>query len=174
MPVHLYGQCANMDSILEVARRHGLAVIEDAAQAIGSEYKGQRAGSIGDYGCLSFFPTKNLGGFGDGGMVTMSSKELYDRVKILRVHGSEPKYSTKQSVATSGSTPFRPPSFSLNSAAWTIGQSCGGKTLKPTKRSLRKEAFLIVWNFLAKPLPGTSTTSTSYALKTLGMIYDNF
>ena len=95
MPVHLYGQCANMDSILEVARRHGLAVIEDAAQAIGSEYKGQRAGSIGDYGCLSFFPTKNLGGFGDGGMVTMSSKELYDRVKILRVHGSEPKYFHK-------------------------------------------------------------------------------
>ena len=95
MPVHLYGQCANMDSILEVARRHGLAVIEDAAQAIGSEYKGQRAGSIGDYGCLSFFPTKNLGGFGDGGMVTMSSKELYERVKILRVHGSEPKYFHK-------------------------------------------------------------------------------
>ena len=95
MPVHLYGQCANMDSILEVARRHGLAVIEDAAQAIGSEYKGQRAGSIGDYGCLSFFPTKNLGGFGDGGMVTTSSKELYERVKILRVHGSEPKYFHK-------------------------------------------------------------------------------
>ncbi len=95
MPVHLYGQCANMDSILEVARRHGLAIIEDAAQAIGSEYKGQRAGSIGDYGCLSFFPTKNLGGFGDGGMVTMSSEELYERVKILRVHGSEPKYFHK-------------------------------------------------------------------------------
>jgi dTDP-4-amino-4,6-dideoxygalactose transaminase len=95
IPVHLYGQCANMDSILEVAQRHGLAVIEDAAQAIGSEYKGQRAGSIGDYGCLSFFPTKNLGGFGDGGMVTMSSKELYERVKILRVHGSEPKYFHK-------------------------------------------------------------------------------
>ncbi len=95
MPVHLYGQCANMDSILEVARRHGLAVIEDAAQAIGSEYKGQRAGSMGDYGCLSFFPTKNLGGFGDGGMVTTSSKELYERVKILRVHGSEPKYFHK-------------------------------------------------------------------------------
>jgi dTDP-4-amino-4,6-dideoxygalactose transaminase len=84
-----------MDSILEVAQRHGLAVIEDAAQAIGSEYKGQRAGSIGDYGCLSFFPTKNLGGFGDGGMVTMSSEELYERVKILRVHGSEPKYFHK-------------------------------------------------------------------------------
>ena len=95
MPVHLYGQCANMDSILEMAREHGLAVIEDAAQAIGSEYKGQRAGSIGDYGCLSFFPTKNLGGFGDAGMVTMSSKELYERVKILRVHGSEPKYFHK-------------------------------------------------------------------------------
>ena len=95
MPVHLYGQCANMDSILEVARRHGLAVIEDAAQAIGSEYKGQRAGSLGDYGCLSFFPTKNLGGFGDGGMVTMNSEELYEQVKILRVHGSHSKYYHK-------------------------------------------------------------------------------
>ncbi len=95
LPVHLYGQCAEMDSILKLAKKNNLTVIEDAAQAIGSEYKGRRAGSMGDYGCFSFFPTKNLGGFGDGGMVTMNSEELYEQVKILRVHGSEPKYYHK-------------------------------------------------------------------------------
>ena len=95
MPVHLYGQCADMDPILELAKKNNLTVIEDAAQAIGSEYKDRRAGSLGDYGCFSFFPTKNLGGFGDGGMVTMDSEELYEQVKILRVHGSQPKYYHK-------------------------------------------------------------------------------
>jgi len=95
MPVHLYGQCADMGPVLDLAEKNNLVVIEDAAQAIGSEYRGRRAGSLGDYGCLSFFPTKNLGGFGDGGMVTMNSEELYEQVKILRVHGSHPKYYHK-------------------------------------------------------------------------------
>ena len=92
IPVHLYGQSVNMDPILALARKSNLVVIEDAAQAIGSEYQGQRAGSMGDYGCFSFFPTKNLGGFGDGGMVTMSSEDIYNQVKTLRVHGSSLKY----------------------------------------------------------------------------------
>ena len=70
IPVHLYGQCAEMDPILDVAARHKLVVIEDAAQAIGAEYKGRRAGSMGEYGCFSFFPSKNLGAAGDGGLVT--------------------------------------------------------------------------------------------------------
>ena len=95
IPVHLYGQSVNMDPILELARKNNLVVIEDAAQAIGSEYKGRRAGSMGDYGCFSFFPTKNLGGFGDGGMVTMSSEDLYKRVKTLRVHGANLKHYHK-------------------------------------------------------------------------------
>ncbi|MDP6478195.1 MAG: DegT/DnrJ/EryC1/StrS family aminotransferase [Nitrospinaceae bacterium] len=95
IPVHLYGQCAGMDSILDLAKKNNLTVIEDAAQAIGSEYKDRKAGSLGDYGCFSFFPTKNLGGFGDGGMVTMDSEKLYEQVKILRVHGSQPKYYHK-------------------------------------------------------------------------------
>ncbi len=95
LPVHLYGQCVDMDPVLDLAQKYNLIVIEDAAQAIGSEYKGRRAGSMGDYGCFSFFPTKNLGGFGDGGMVTMNSEELYEQVKILRVHGSHPKYYHK-------------------------------------------------------------------------------
>jgi dTDP-4-amino-4,6-dideoxygalactose transaminase len=92
IPVHLYGQSANMNPILELAQRYNLVVIEDAAQAIGSEYEGRRSGSMGDYGCFSFFPTKNLGGFGDGGMVTMSSEDVYNKVKTLRVHGSNLKY----------------------------------------------------------------------------------
>ncbi|MBT5548849.1 MAG: DegT/DnrJ/EryC1/StrS family aminotransferase [Nitrospina sp.] len=95
IPVHLYGQCADMDSILQLAEKNNLRVIEDAAQAIGSEYKGKPAGSIGDMGCFSFFPAKNLGSFGDGGMVTTNSEELYQQLKILRVHGSEPKYYHK-------------------------------------------------------------------------------
>jgi len=92
IPVHLYGQCADMDPILKIAEEYHLVVIEDAAQAIGAEYRGRRAGSMGDLGCFSFFPSKNLGAFGDGGMVTTDSDELYDKLRILRVHGSHPKY----------------------------------------------------------------------------------
>ncbi len=92
IPVHLYGQCADMDPVLNIARENNLMVIEDAAQAIGSEYQKRRAGSMGDFGCFSFFPSKNLGGFGDGGIITTNSQALYDRLKILRVHGSDPKY----------------------------------------------------------------------------------
>ncbi len=95
IPVHLYGQCAEMDPILEIARRRNLAVIEDAAQAIGSEYKGKRAGSMGTLGCFSFFPSKNLGGFGDGGMVVTQDETLREKLRVLRVHGSKPKYYHK-------------------------------------------------------------------------------
>jgi dTDP-4-amino-4,6-dideoxygalactose transaminase len=92
IPVHLYGQCCDMEPILELARAHDLVVIEDAAQAIGAEYRGRRAGCMGDMGCFSFFPSKNLGAFGDGGMVTTSSDALYEKLQVLRVHGSHPKY----------------------------------------------------------------------------------
>lgn len=95
IPVHLYGQCADMDPILKIAKQYNLFVIEDAAQAIGAEYRGQRAGSMGDFGCFSFFPSKNLGAFGDGGMVITGSDELYDKLRVLRVHGSHPKYYHK-------------------------------------------------------------------------------
>jgi dTDP-4-amino-4,6-dideoxygalactose transaminase len=95
IPVHLYGQCAEMDTILEIAAEHGLTVIEDAAQAIGSEYRGLRAGSMGRCGCFSFFPSKNLGAFGDGGMITTDSDAFYEKLKILRGHGSHPKYYHK-------------------------------------------------------------------------------
>ncbi|MBW2018413.1 MAG: DegT/DnrJ/EryC1/StrS family aminotransferase [Deltaproteobacteria bacterium] len=95
IPVHLYGQCCDMEPILELARSHHIMVIEDAAQAIGAEYRNRRAGSMGDMGCFSFFPSKNLGAFGDGGMVTTSSDVLYESLKRLRVHGSSPKYYHK-------------------------------------------------------------------------------
>ena len=93
MPVHLYGQVAHMEPLLAIARRHNLKVIEDAAQAIGSDDEhGQRACSFGDVGCLSFFPTKNLGAFGDAGMCVTNDAELAERMNVLRVHGGKPKY----------------------------------------------------------------------------------
>lgn len=95
MPVHLFGQCADMDPILETANKYRLDVIEDAAQAIGAEYKGRRAGSMGTVGCYSFFPSKNLGGFGDGGAVVTNDSALADKIRLLRGHGSNPKYFHK-------------------------------------------------------------------------------
>jgi dTDP-4-amino-4,6-dideoxygalactose transaminase len=92
IPVHLYGQCADMDPILEVARQRGIPVIEDAAQAIGATYKGRQAGAMGTVGCFSFFPSKNLGAFGDGGLLTTNDEVLAHDVRLLRNHGAEPKY----------------------------------------------------------------------------------
>lgn len=93
MPVHLYGQCADMDALSAIAGRCGLAVVEDAAQAIGSECPGgRRAGGLGDIGCFSFFPSKNLGAFGDGGMCTVRDDALAESLRVLRVHGGKPKY----------------------------------------------------------------------------------
>jgi len=95
MPVHLFGQMADMDAIMDVAERYNLAVIEDAAQSITSTYKGRKAGSIGTAGCFSFFPSKNLGGIGDGGMVVTNDEALYKRLVLMRNHGMEPKYYHK-------------------------------------------------------------------------------
>ena len=95
IPVHLYGQCAEMETIIKISKKYKLAVIEDAAQTIGATYKGKMAGSIGDFGSFSFYPSKNLGGFGDGGMVTTNNEKLSEKVRILRVHGSKPKYYHK-------------------------------------------------------------------------------
>ena len=92
MPVHLFGLPANMDAILELARKHHLLVIEDAAQAIGARWKEKSIGSLGTFGCFSFFPSKNLGGAGDGGMITTNNSELAQRLRVLRVHGAKRKY----------------------------------------------------------------------------------
>jgi len=95
MPVHLYGQAAEMDELMALAREYGLRVIEDAAQALGTEYKGRRVGSFGDVGCFSFFPSKNLGAFGDAGLCSANDPDLAERLRIMRVHGGKPKYYHK-------------------------------------------------------------------------------
>lgn len=92
VPVHLFGQAAEMDPILDLCRSRGVAVVEDAAQSIDATYKGQKAGAIGDTGCFSFYPTKNLGSAGDGGLITTSRDDLADLLRMLRVHGARPKY----------------------------------------------------------------------------------
>ncbi|MDZ4723718.1 MAG: DegT/DnrJ/EryC1/StrS family aminotransferase [candidate division Zixibacteria bacterium] len=95
VPVHLFGQMADMDPIMAIAKKHKLKVIEDGAQSIGAEYKGKPCGSIGDYGCFSFFPSKNLGGSGDGGMMVTNTDENNDLCRMLRAHGEKPKYYHK-------------------------------------------------------------------------------
>lgn len=92
IPVHLFGQCAEMDALRALADKHQLAIIEDAAQAIGAEYRGVRAGALGAMACLSFYPTKNLGGFGDGGLITTNDAQLAAKLRLLRGHGMEPRY----------------------------------------------------------------------------------
>jgi dTDP-4-amino-4,6-dideoxygalactose transaminase len=92
LPVHLYGQCAEMDEVLSIAKQYNLPVVEDACQSIGATYKDKRAGALGDLGCFSFYPSKNLGGAGDGGMIVTSNKQLADHVRLLRTHGAYPRY----------------------------------------------------------------------------------
>ncbi len=92
MPVHIFGQAVNMDTVNHIARAHHLSIIEDCAQAIGSTYKAQKVGGLGDIGCFSFFPSKNLGAFGDGGMCTTNQDDLAERLRMLRVHGSRKRY----------------------------------------------------------------------------------
>jgi dTDP-4-amino-4,6-dideoxygalactose transaminase len=92
LPVHLYGQTCQMDKISKICQKHGIKMIEDCAQAIGAEYAGKKAGSFGEAGCFSFFPTKNLGGFGDGGMVTTNDEKIAEEIKVLRGHGSRKTY----------------------------------------------------------------------------------
>jgi dTDP-4-amino-4,6-dideoxygalactose transaminase len=92
MPVHLFGQCADMDPLAETAARAGVPIVEDAAQAIGSTYKGRHAGTMGSLACFSFFPSKNLGAFGDAGLVTATDDRLAERVRLLRNHGAERQY----------------------------------------------------------------------------------
>ena len=92
LPVHLFGQSADMDGVLELARQHGLRVIEDTAQAMGATYRGKQVGTFGDFGTISFFPTKNLGALGDAGAVVTNDDALFAKAKILRMHGMDPKY----------------------------------------------------------------------------------
>lgn len=92
MPVHLFGQIADMDTLIKIAKKHNLKIVEDACQAHGAEYKGKKAGNLGDLGCFSFYPTKNLGAYGDGGAITTDSKELYEKCKMFRNYGQKNRY----------------------------------------------------------------------------------
>ncbi len=109
IPVHLFGQCARMDEICRIADRHDIPVIEDAAQAIGAAYHGRPACNWGVMGCLSFYPTKNLGGYGDGGMLTARNDVIADRLRLLAAHGMRPRYYHQSSASTVASTRFKPP-----------------------------------------------------------------
>ena len=95
IPVHLFGQCVEMEPLWRLAVKHGFSIVEDAAQAIGAEYRGRRAGVLGDAACFSFYPTKNLGGFGDGGMVVCNDPQTAEKLRLLRVHGMKPRYHHK-------------------------------------------------------------------------------
>ncbi len=118
IPVHLYGQTADMDPILAIAKKHGLIVIEDACQAHGAEYKGRRAGSMGDMGCFSFYPGKNLGAYGEGGMVTTSNPEFARTIRMLRDWGSEKKY---HHVLTSSCSTSSPPASQFDESDTILG-----------------------------------------------------
>ncbi len=118
VPVHLFGQCADMTRLLALAAPRGIPVIEDAAQAIGAEWQGKRAGEMGTGGCFSFFPSKNLGAAGDGGMVVSNDEAFADRVKLLREHGARPKYHHK--ILGHNSRPSRGP----RRATSTTSSSC--------------------------------------------------
>lgn len=98
MPVHIFGQISEMSEIIKIAKKHNLYIIEDSAQSMGAEYKGKKAGTIGDLGCFSFFPSKNLGAMGDGGMVITNNKKLNDSLRLLKNHGSSPEYKYKNLV----------------------------------------------------------------------------
>ena len=169
MPVHLYGQCADMDPIMAIAERHGIPVIEDAAQAIGSEYKGRRAGSMGRYGCFSFFPSKNLGAAGDGGMVTTSDAAVAEKLRVLRVHGSKPKY---YHALIGGNFRFDALQAAIVAVKlsyldrWTAGRQAECRPLPPPLRGGRTGQRRARWSCPTKrPAAATSTTSSSSACR---------
>jgi dTDP-4-amino-4,6-dideoxygalactose transaminase len=95
MPVHLFGQCCDMTALWQISERHGIPLIEDAAQSLGSEYEGKRCGTLGAMACLSFYPTKQIGAYGDAGAIVTNDQEYAEKLRILRVHGMEPRYYHK-------------------------------------------------------------------------------
>ncbi len=173
IPVHLFGQMADMDPILEIARRRRLVVIEDAAQAIGAEYRGRRAGSLGDYGCFSFFPSKNLGAAGDGGMIVTSDGQRAAKLVCLRAHGAKPKYFHKVIGGNFRLDPLQAAIVSVKLRhldAWTSG------------RQANADRYRRLFDELLSPLPGRGTgdegkcaqLSLPYAMPGCRHIYNQF
>ena len=159
LPVHLFGQCADMDPILRIAESRHLFVIEDAAQALGAEYKspaktkGWKAGQMGDLGCFSFFPTKNLGAFGDAGMVVTKDSTLAERTRLLRTHGSQPKYFHKLIGINSRLD-------TLQAAILLVKFRYLEKWTKA--RQKRADLYQILLNDLASTLPGFQLPTTQF------------
>ena len=121
IPVHLFGATVELDRSSQLTREAGVHVIEDACQAHGARYRGRRVGSLGVFGCFSFYPTKNLGAWGDGGAVVTSVPELADRVQLLRAHGERPRYHHRWSARPRGWTRCRPRCCGASSLGWTAG-----------------------------------------------------
>ncbi len=152
IPVHLYGQAAEMDPILELARQRGLFVLEDAAQAIGAGYKGRPAGTLGHASAFSFYPSKNLGGFGDGGMITTTDQALARVLARLRVHGMEPKYHHQEVGFNSRLDALQAAVLRVKLRhldAWTAGR----RQVAATYRSLFEDAGLTRWITLPSERP---------------------
>ncbi len=164
IPVHLYGQPADMDPILEIARRHGLHVIEDACQAHGAEYKGRKAGSMGDAGCFSFYPGKNLGAYGEAGAVMTNNADLAEKMRMLRDHGQTREVLPRDDrlERPHGRLPGRDPERQAQAPGQverrpagprpSLQRSAGGRGARHRCRA-------------RPPMPGTSTTSTRFACR---------
>jgi dTDP-4-amino-4,6-dideoxygalactose transaminase len=145
MPVHLFGNPANMGQILEIAQERKLLVIEDAAQAIGSRWMGRSIGTLGDFGCFSFFPSKNLGGAGDGGLITTNRDDMAERLRMLRVHGSKKKYhheilGTNSRLDTLQAAILRVKARHLDE--WTRGREERASRYRQTFQELRLASFV--------------------------------
>jgi dTDP-4-amino-4,6-dideoxygalactose transaminase len=157
LPVHLFGQPAAMDKIMTLAEEHNLKVVEDCAQAIGAEFSGRRVGSFGDAGALSFFPSKNLGCLGDGGMVVTNNKEVADRVRLLRAHGQTAKYFSEE--------------FGLNSRLDEIQAAVLRVKLKHLNEWTRLRQKRAAWyNSLLKD----SNVQTPYTAPDIGHVYNQY
>jgi len=145
MPVHLFGNPANMGPILEIAQVRKLLVIEDAAQAIGSRWMGRSIGTLGDFGCFSFFPSKNLGGAGDGGLITTNRDDMAERLRMLRVHGSKKKYhhdilGTNSRLDTLQAAILRVKARHLDE--WTRGREANANRYRQVFQELQLESFV--------------------------------
>lgn len=182
IPVHLFGQCADMDAITKIAQRHSLWVIEDAAQAIGAKHRGRPAGSLGVVSCLSFYPTKNLGGFGDGGMLTTSDAPLAERLRLFAGHGMNPRYYHKVVGINSRLDTLQAAALNVKLsrlAQWTQQRTAHARRYDQLLRSAGLDSSIIlpqtdpacehVWNQYTIRIPGNRRDAVKAQLAQAGI-----
>lgn len=182
IPVHLFGQCADMDAITKIAQRHSLWVIEDAAQAIGAKHRGRPAGSLGVVSCLSFYPTKNLGGFGDGGMLTTSDAPLAERLRLFAGHGMNPRYYHKVVGINSRLDTLQAAALNVKLsrlAQWTQQRTAHARRYDQLLRSAGLDSSIIlpktdaacehVWNQYTIRIPGNRRDAVKAQLSQVGI-----